>query len=603
MNTIKSLPEFTIPQMLQSHATHNANGIALRQKNNGIWDPISWQQYYERSCHLALGLKDMGLAKGGHFGILSENRWEWVVSQMGANIMGGISVGVYPTSPRGEVAYVVEHADVEIIVCEDQEQTDKILDSWDELPQLRKVIVMEHKGYNSYPADKVVLFDDVLKRGQELAVDGLPELEKNLSAQSLNDIALMVYTSGSTGRPKGAMLSYKNMRAEGAAVVETFGAKPDQKYLSYLPLCHVAEQLLTVYGAIYGRYQVNFGESIRTVQEDVREVAPDFFLGVPRIWEKLQSSIHIKMMEAGGLRLKLYEMSLAMCESFSTKPVEKRTMIEKIKFQLCYWTFFRSLQNFVGLRKAHIVLSGAAPIAPFVLDFFRTIGLPLVEVYGQTETSGMVTSQVMSDLRPGTVGPAVYGAEIKADPDTGELLIRSDLVFAGYYKNDEETKKTIVDGWLHTGDVVEIEDGQVRIVDRIKDIMITAGGKNLSPTAIENTMKASPYIKECIVIGEKRKFVSGLIQIDPETVGQWAESQEIAYTNFRSLTENSAVNDLIQGEVARGNAQMASVANIRKFHLFTKELDHDDGEVTATMKIKRQSITLKYENEIEAMYS
>jgi long-chain acyl-CoA synthetase len=364
----------------------------------------------------------------------------------------------------------------------------------------------------------------------------------------------------------------------------------------------VAEQLLTVYGALCGGYQVNFGESIRTVQEDVREVAPDFFLGVPRIWEKLQSSIHIKMTETGGLRLKLYQKAIEMCEPFSTKPVAQRTFMEKIKFQLCYWAFFRSIQNFVGLRDAHIALSGAAPIAPYVLTYFRTIGLPLVEVYGQTETTGMVTSQTLDDLRAGTVGPTVYGAVAKADPETGELLIQSDLVFAGYYKNDQATQDTIVDGWLHTGDVVRIEDGQIRIVDRMKDIMITAGGKNLSPTEIENTMKGSPYIKECIVIGEKRKFVSALIQIDPETVGQWAEIQEISYTNFKSLTENSAVNELIQTEVTRRNSTMASVANIRKFHLLSKELDHDDGEVTATMKIKRQSITQKYENEIEAMY-
>lgn len=603
MNAIKPLPNLTIGQMLQTHACDKADHIALRQKEHGIWKPITWQQYYLRCCYFALGVQELGITAGSHIGILSENRWEWVTSQLGANILRAISVGVYPTSPAEEVSYVLEHGDVEVVVCEDQEQTDKILENWDQLPKVRKIIVMEHKGFRSYPADKVILFDNLLARGEELAQTKLAELEAGLAKQTLDDIGLMVYTSGSTGRPKGAMLSYKNMRAEGAAVIHSFRSDNTHKYLSYLPLCHVAEQLLSVYGAIYGAYQVNFGESIRTVQQDVREVAPDFFLGVPRIWEKLQSAIHIKMVEAGGIRYALYQKFLQWCEPFAIKPHNKRTFGEKLKYQIAYWLYFRALQNYVGLRKAHIVMSGAAPVAPFILNFFRTIGLPFIEVYGQTETTGMVTSQTLEDIRLGSVGPAVFNAEIKADEETGELLIKSDLVFSGYYKNEETTKQTIVDGWLHTGDVVRIEDGHVRIVDRLKDIMITAGGKNLSPTEIENTMKASPYIKECIVIGEKRKFVSALIQIDPETVGQWAESKNIGYTNYKNLVENPAVRELIEEEIAKGNATMASVANIRKFHMLTKELDHDDGEVTATMKIKRQSITSKYETEIEAMYA
>jgi len=603
MNANTSLPELTIPQMLQAHARTMPDAVALRQKDHGIWHPITWADYYARSCSFALGLGALGLGKGSHLGILSENRWEWVTSQMGANILGAISVGVYPTSPADEVAYVLEHADVEVVVCEDQEQTDKILECWDQLPKIRKIIVLEHKGFRSYPPEKVLLFDDVLRDGAERLKTELSGLEDDLADQTLSDIGLMVYTSGSTGRPKGAMLSYKNMRAEGQAVLDTLGMKAGERYLSYLPLCHVAEQLLTVYGAIYGAYQVNFGESIRTVQEDVREVAPHLFLGVPRIWEKLQSAIHIKMVEAGGWRYALYQKMMEMCEPFSIKPAEKRSFSEKLKFQLAYWLYFRALQNFVGLRRAHTVMSGAAPVSPFILSFFRTIGLPFVEVYGQTETTGMVTAQTLKDIRLGTVGPAVPNATLRADEETGELLVKSDLVFAGYYKNEEATRSTIVDGWLHTGDVVRIEDGHVRIVDRLKDIMITAGGKNLSPTEIENTVKASPFIKECIVIGEKRKFVSALIQIDPETVGQWAESQQIPYTNFKNLAENPEVRELVETEIGAANAKMASVAHIRKFHMLTKELDHDDGEVTATMKIKRASITQKYQPEIEAMYA
>jgi len=602
MTDYTELPQLTTAQMLRRHAQTKSDGIAIRQKRFGIWNPVTWKEYYDTSCYLALGLQDMGLGKGGHLGILSENRKEWIMSQMGANILGAISVGVYPTSPAEEVAYVLEHADVEFIICEDQEQTDKIIQSWNTLPKIKKILVLEHKGYRSYPADKVALFDDVVARGQELAAEKRDELELRLNSQTLDEVGLMIYTSGSTGRPKGAMISYRNMRAQGDVVIRDLSVKPSYRYLSYLPLCHVAEQLLTVFGGIYSGYQVNFGESIRTVQEDVREVAPDFFLGVPRIWEKLQSAVHLKMVEAGGLRYALYKKALEICEPFSTKVAAQRSLIEKLKFEICYWAFFRSIQNFVGLRNAKITVSGAAAISPSVLTFFRTIGLPVVEGYGQTESTGLVAVQRLNKLHVGTVGEAVYGVEFQTDPETGELLIKSDLVFSGYYKNEDATKSTVVDGWLHTGDVVRIEDEQIRIVDRLKDIMITAGGKNLSPTEIENTMKDSPYIKECIVIGEKRKFVSALIQIDLETVGQWAESKNIAYTNFRNLTENAAVRDLIQNEINQGNSKMATVANIRKFHLLTKELDHDDGEVTATMKVKRQSITDKYQTEIEALY-
>lgn len=263
----------------------------------------------------------------------------------------------------------------------------------------------------------------------------------------------------------------------------------------------------------------------------------------------------------------------------------------------------RALQNFIGLRNCRVALTGAAPVPPTVVKFFRTIGVPIVEVYGLTESTGMVTGQPLDDPHPASVGTVTYGTEYKLAPDTGELLLRGPMVFAGYYKNEAETAKTIVDGWLHTGDVANERKGQLYIVDRMKDIMITAGGKNITPSEIENTMKGSPYIKECIVNADGRRFVSALIEIDLETVSKWAETRQIAFTHFRSLTELDEVKELIESEVAKGNALLAPVANIRRFHLLTKALDHDDGEVTATMKVKRSSIYKAYEAEIESMYA
>jgi long-chain acyl-CoA synthetase len=353
---------------------------------------------------------------------------------------------------------------------------------------------------------------------------------------------------------------------------------------------------------LYLGSQVNFGESIRTVQEDLREVAPTMFLGVPRIWEKLHAAITIKMQETGALRRRLFEWALAACGPLAEKSRSAWTAGEKLRYFFSYWTVLRSLQNFVGLRRARVALTGAAPIPPDVVRFFRTLGLPLVEVYGLTESTGMVTGQRLHDVKIGTVGPATLGVEHRVG-EQGELLLRGDVVFAGYYKNPQASAAAIREGWLHTGDVVEQgANGHLRIVDRLKDIMITAGGKNLTPSEIENTMKASPFIKECIVVAEARKFVSALIQIDYETVGKWAEAQRLAFTHFRSLVENPRVRELIAAEVQRGNDRLAQVSQIRKFHLLTKELDHDDGEVTATMKVRRASVYKAYAQEIEGLY-
>jgi len=577
--------------------------VAIRQKDFGIWKPVTWAQYYQRACHFGQGLQQLGLPAGGHVGVIAENRIEWVLAQMGAGLVGAITVGVYPTSPSPEVAYVVGHADIDIMVCEDQEQTDKVLDALAELPRLKKIIVMETKGLRSFAPEHralITTFDEVERLGA--GVHSQARIDDVLARQTLDDIGLMIYTSGSTGKPKGAMVSWRNMRGVSPGIIERLRLDARTTHLSYLPLCHVAEQMLTTFCPIYLGSQVNFGESIRTVQEDLREVAPTMFLGVPRIWEKLHSAITIKMQETGPLRRALYQRALADCAPLAEKPRSQWTMLERLRHAAHYGLVLRALQNFIGLREAKVALTGAAPIAPDVVRFFRTLGVPLVEVYGLTESTGMVTGHDLDHVHVGTVGPVTQGVAYRI-ADNGEFQIQGEMVFAGYYKNPEATAQSIQDGWLHTGDVVRETDGQLQIVDRLKDIMITAGGKNLTPSEIENTMKASPYIKECVIVAEGRKFVGALVMIDYETVGKWAEARRIAFTHFRSLVETPAVRQLIDAEIAGGNARLAQVAQIRKFHLLTKELDHDDGEVTATMKVRRSSIYKTYASEIEALYS
>ncbi|PVE24129.1 long-chain fatty acid--CoA ligase [Microvirga sp. KLBC 81] len=591
----------TLPQLLRDNAQRMPDRIALRQKDFGIWQPITWADYYNRARHFGLGLVSLGLEPRGHVAILSENRAEWVIAQLGAGLVGGVTIGVYATSPANEISYVLGHSDAEVVVCEDQEQTDKVLECLEALPKLRHIVVIDPKGLGHYESDKLSTFKEVLEKGAAYEKDHPDLIDTCLAGQSLADIGLMVYTSGSTGKPKGAMLSYRNMRAQGAAVIERLGYTEDTTNLSYLPLCHVAEQMLTVMAPLQAGSCVSFGESIRTVQEDLREIAPTLFLGVPRIWEKLHSAIHIKIIEAKGFRRRLFEKAVSLCEPFAEKAPADRSLREKMVFGICYLLVFRALQNFIGLRRIKVALTGAAPISPLIVRFFRTLGIPLIEVYGLTETSGMVTGQRLDALLPGAVGPAVHGAEVDIGPD-GELLVRGDMVFEGYYRNEEATRASIRDGWLHTGDVAKIEAGQVKIVDRLKDIMITAGGKNLSPSEIENTVKSSAFIKECIVIAEGRRYPAALIQIDAETVGKWAEENRVPFTNYKSLAENRRVRELIDAEVERANRQLAPVAQIKKFHLLTKELDHDDDEVTATMKVRRANIYRKYAAEIEGLY-
>jgi long-chain acyl-CoA synthetase len=592
----------TLPQALRHQAQHAPDRVAVRQKRFGIWKPLTWAQLHERAVHVGLGLAALGMERGAHVGVLSENRVEWMLSQLGAGLVGAVTVGVYPTSPTNEVAYVLGHADAQVVVCEDQEQADKVLDARDQLPALRAIVVMEHKGLADVKArapQMVVGFDELEARGRASA--DRSRIDVVLAAQTHADIGLVIYTSGSTGKPKGAMISYGNIAAMAPGVIDRLGLGPHTAHLSYLPLCHVAEQMLTCFVPLYLGSRVDFGESIRTVQDDLREVAPTMFLGVPRIWEKLHSAISIKMQETGAWRRWLYQRAIAACEPFAHKAPAQRSLAERAVFAWWYWLVLRALQNFVGLRRARVVLTGAAPISPLILRYFRTLGLPLIEVYGMTESSGMVLGQHPDDIRWGTVGAPTLGVQARVSPQ-GELQVRGGVVFQGYYKNPEATAAAIVDGWLHTGDVVQQQDGHLRIVDRLKDVMITAGGKNLTPSEIENTMKASPFIKECVIVAEARRFVSALIQIDFETVGKWAEQQRLAFTHFRSLVELPQVRELIEAEVRRGNAQLAEVAHVRRFHLLTKELDHDDGEVTATMKVRRASIYKAYADEIEALY-
>jgi long-chain acyl-CoA synthetase len=596
----------TLPQQLRHWARVRPDAVALRQKDYGIWAPVTWAGYERAARQFGLGLVKLGLPAGGHCAIISENRQEWVYAQLGCGLVGAVTVGVYPTSPAAEVEYLLQAADARIVVCEDQEQLDKVLEVRERLPALTHLVVIDPRGLRHYRVENLLTFEEVCALGAAFEHERPRIVDEALARQAMDDIALMIFTSGSTGRPKAAMISYGNIAAMAAGTDAIYRCTPADSMVSYLPLCHVAEQIYTVYLPLRSGAVVNFAESLRTVQGDLREIAPTLFLGVPRIWEKLHASIEIKAREAGGLRLALYRRALAAVLPFADLPRERWSLGQRLTHGLWWWLMLRALTNFVGLRRCRLALSGAAPIAPDMLRFFRALGVPIREGYGMTETAGVVAVQRSAASPVGTVGAAIPGVELRV-ADDGELLVRGPTVFKGYYRNEAATREAIdAAGWLHTGDVVQVVPGpegdEIRIVDRKKDIMITAGGKNITPSEIENALKFSAYIKEAIVVADRRPFVAALIQIDLDTVGKWAEEQGLAYTHFRSLAEHERVRELVQAEVDRVNARMPQVQQVRRFHLLTKELDHDDGEVTATMKVKRKSIAEKYAAEIEALY-
>jgi long-chain acyl-CoA synthetase len=607
-------PDATLPQRLRFWAQTWPDRVAFRQKDFGIWQPYTWADYDRLARHFGLGMTKLRLPPGGHVAIVSENRKEWVIAQLGLGMVGGVPVGVYSTSPAEEVEFLLALSESRYVVCEDQEQVDKVLECRARLPALEAIVVIDPKGLRRYDRTALHDFEAVLRLGAELERAQPRLVDERLAAQRGDDTALMIFTSGSTGRPKAAMISYDNINAAAEGGVEMYAFVAADSVLSYLPLCHVAEQSFTVFVPLAVGATVNFAESLRTVQSDLREIAPTIFLGVPRIWEKLHAAMDIKAREAGGARRRLFEYAFEAVQGFAVKPRATWSFANRLAFGFWHLLVFRALANFIGLRRCRLAFSGTAPVSPDLLAFYRVLGVPILEIYGMTEVSGLALGQQTGYSPPGTVGVGTPTVEVRL-ADDGEVLMRGRTVFKGYYRNPEATAEIVdADGWLHSGDIGEWVNvdapgkrgnstlREIRIVDRKKDIMITSGGKNIAPSEVENLLKFSPFIREAVVIGERRHFVSALLQVDYETVGKWAEEHGVAYTNYRNLAENERVRALIQAEVDKANARMPRVQSVRKFHILAKELDHDDGEMTATLKLRRKNIEKKYADVIEALY-
>ncbi len=594
----------TLPQALRDITKRQPDRVAMRMKEYGIWHDITWKNYLEQVKYVALGLHALGVRREDHVAIVGENKPEWLYSAMGTMSLGATFVGVYTTNPAEECEYVVGHSESVVFFCEDEEQFDKALVFRDRTPALKKVVVWDMEGLRHFEDPILMSFDELLELGRKTADENPDAFDRFLDEGSGKEIASIIYTSGTTGPPKGAMISHENYLWIGKQTLKITKMEKDDETISFLPLNHVYEQIFDLMMHMKVGHIVNFTENTDTVMNDLKDVSPTLFHAVPRIWEKYYSGIVLKMADATWLKRQAYNIAFRIGSRYNDYKLAKRHMpvLLSIAYKLAYFCVFWKLKERLGFDKVRLGFSGAAPISHEILKFFQSIGIPIREGYGLTETTGITHISDAQNFKLGTVGRCLPDSQVKIAED-GEILIQHGGIFQGYFKNEEHTKEAIVDGWFHTGDVGEVDDeGYLKITDRKKDLIVTAGGKNVAPQYIENLLKFSPYINDAVVIGDRRKFISAIIVIDEENVVKYAQDHKVQYTTFASLTKTEEVEKLIAEEVNKVNKQLARVENIRKFKLLDKKLYTEDGEVTPTMKVKRKSIYSQYEDLIESMY-
>ncbi len=604
----------SVASLARDWAARAPHQVAMREKDFGIWHEYTWAQLWDVIHDAAHGLLALGVEPGDRVSIHCEDRPEWVILDLAAVAVRGITVGFYPTNPAPEVEYLLGDCGASIHLAEDEEQYDKVNDlDRSAIPNLRTIIFVEPRGMIGNDDDRLLFWDNFLELGRRHKAEHPDAVADRMAAATPDDVMTLVYTSGTTGPPKGAMLSNANSMFCIDKIVNADdrvpGGAPNgtDQIVTYLPLCHVAERIFSTWTMVGAGPVLNFAESIETVNENLREVQPTIFFAVPRIWEKLHALALIKGNDATWFKRTTLNFGLKLASKIGKIKVANdgnHTMQSRILAAIGWLLVFRPMRERLGLRRCRYAASGAAAIAPEVLEFFIGLGVPVYELYGMTENSAIATSNFVGRMKLGTVGEPYPGIDLRLAPDTNEIQVRHAGVFKGYWNKPDKTAETFTDdGWLMTGDVGEWVDGtHIRIVDRIKAIIITSGGKNISPSEIENSLKTSPYVNEAMVIGEGRKYLTALIGIELDTVGDWALRKGIPYTTYRDLTEKPEVIELIQQVVDQTNEKFARVENIRKFAMIPKQLDHEDGELTATQKLKRSAMMDVFGDLVESLY-
>ncbi|AHY56571.1 AMP-dependent synthetase/ligase [Bradyrhizobium japonicum] len=595
----------TIAKSFLRAAEMRGDRPAIREKKFGIWQPTSWREWLEISKEIAYALRASGFLPGDVASVIANAVPEWVHADMGILCAGGVSSGIYPTDASSQVEYLVNDSRTKVIFAEDEEQLDKVLACRARCPSLQKIIVFDMEGLSGFSDDMVMSLDEFRALGRNHMVGREALWQEMIDSRSADDLVILVYTSGTTGPPKGAMHANRSVTHQMRHANDFISAREHEDRLIFLPLCHVAERVAGYYISVALGSVMNFAESPETVPDNLREVQPTVFFAVPRIWEKFYSAITIALKDATPLQQWVYRRAIDIGYRMVDCRIEGRAppLSLRIANGIAYRLAFRNIRRMMGLDRCRIAFTGAAPIAPELIRWYLALGIDMHEVYGQTENCGVATMMPAERIKFGSVGTAVSWGEVALSPD-GEILIKGDFLFMGYLNQPEKTAETIDHrGWLHTGDVGTIDnEGFVRITDRMKDIIITSGGKNVTPSEIENQLKFSPYISDAVVIGDKRPYLTCLVMIDQENVEKFAQDHDIPFTNYASLCRAAEIQDLIWREIEGVNGNFARVETIKRFYLIERQLTPEDEELTPTMKLKRGFVNKRYAAEIEAMY-
>ena len=599
----------TFPKLVRGNAEHRGPKVAIREKDYGIWQSYTWREYFAEARLIALGLAALGFTRGDKTAIIGDNRPQLYWTVMASQALGGVPVPIYQDSIEKETQYIIDHAEVRFAVVEDQEQVDKLLHIKAQCPHLEHIIYDDPRGMRGYSEPFLTSLAELQELGKKFEVGHPTYFDDELARGKPDDVAIICYTSGTTGRPKGAMLSHRNLIVTARNAAEFEGLQSDEQILSYLPMAWVGDHIFSYAQSIVTGFAINCPESVATVLHDLKEIGPTYFFAPPRIWENILTNVMVRLEDCAWPKRKLVHFFLELAQDIERARLSRQPVPawRRLLYPLGRLFVYGPLRDNLGMRRIRRAYTAGEAIGPEIFVFFRALGVNVKQIYGMTEASVFITVQKNGDVRLDTAGTPIPNVELRISPE-GEVLYRSPGVFLGYYKNPEATRQTVEDGWVHSGDAGIVgHDGDLRIIDRAKDVGRLADGTLFAPKYLENKLKFSQYIKEAVCIGQGRQFVTALINIDLAAVGNWAERRNIAYTSYTDLSQKPEVYDLIHQEVGRVNRSLAEDealrgARIRKFLILHKELDPDDEEITRTRKVRRGYIAQKYAALIEALY-
>jgi long-chain acyl-CoA synthetase len=603
---IRITQDLTIPKLFFEKARQYGSGrVAMREKEFGIWQPITWHDYFKNVKYLTLGLICLGLEEGDKVAMIGDNRPEGLWAEMAALCARGVGVWLFQDCLIDEVKYIIDHSDTKFLFGEGQEEVDKAISIINECPKLEKIIWDDPKGMRGYDQDCLISFKEVQRLGRDLE-DERPGLFEDLIQKGHgDDVALLFYTSGTTSLPKGALLSHNNMLTMGQHLMTVDPCIPTDDYASYLPFAWIGEQMMSISCGLQVGYTINFPEEPETAEENIREIGPHVMFAPPRMYEQMTRTVQVKYLDATWIKRKFYELSSKIGYHVADLKFQKKQIPAYWKFLnwLTYITIQKKIKDHLGLSRVRNAYTGGAAMGPDHFRFFHALGVNLKQIYGQTEVAGISVVHRSGDIKFDTVGHPIPETKIKIAED-GEILTQSPSVFLGYYKNPEATRETLKDGWLYSGDKGFIDDdGHLVVFDRTKDVFTLRDGKPFSPQYLETRLKFSPFVKDSWVIGDKREYITAVICIDYAVTGKWADEKKLNYTSYQELSQMREIYDLVEKQILKANKDLPEAARVVKFINLYKEFDADDDELTRTRKLRRGFVEKRYQDIVEALYS